>query len=187
MAGLGMSPTIAEAERANSSDNALAEELVDRYLSDRLYSIIPQQLATRSAPANGFPMRLRMSRLTKRPPGSRGDSRSIHKIMGGRDMRHDKPSRTRPTRRAVFKLSGGTALVGALVGIQGLTSSAVSREEQAGGPAIDTHIHVVPASLPGIKPMPEDVDQLYKGPPSEMAARLRVEMRLAKYKIAWLM
>jgi alkylation response protein AidB-like acyl-CoA dehydrogenase len=32
---------------------AVAEELVDRFYSDRLYSIIPHQLATRSAPENG--------------------------------------------------------------------------------------------------------------------------------------
>jgi hypothetical protein len=100
-------------------------------------------------------------------------------------MKHDKPSKTRPTRRAIFRLSGGTALVSALVGTRGLTSSAVSEEEQAGGLAIDTHIHVVPARLPGTKPVPKDVEELYQGPLSAMAARLRVEMHLAKHKFSF--
>jgi hypothetical protein len=34
---------------------SVAEELVDRYRSDRLYSIIPQELAARSARENGVP------------------------------------------------------------------------------------------------------------------------------------
>jgi uncharacterized protein len=44
---------------------------------------------------------------------------------------------------------------------------------------IDMHIHVVPPKLPGIKPMPEDVDRLYAGPPEAMARRLREEMERA--------
>ena len=100
-------------------------------------------------------------------------------------MSHDKPSKTRPTRRAVFRLSGGAALVSALVGIRELTRSAVSEEERAGGPVIDTHIHVVPPGLPGIKPMPEDAEKLYKGPLSGMADRLKVEMDQAKLKFAF--
>jgi predicted TIM-barrel fold metal-dependent hydrolase len=66
-----------------------------------------------------------------------------------------------------------------------LTSSAISEETQAEGPAIDTHIHVVPPRLPGIKPVPKDVEDLYQGPLTEMAARLRVEMHLAKYEFAF--
>jgi predicted TIM-barrel fold metal-dependent hydrolase len=100
-------------------------------------------------------------------------------------MSHDRPSRTGPTRRAVFRLSGGAALVGALVGIRGLARSAAPGGEQAGGPAIDTHIHAVPSHLPGVKPKPKDVEELYEGPLPEMAARLKVQMHLARYKIAF--
>ncbi|MBV8217516.1 MAG: amidohydrolase family protein [Solirubrobacterales bacterium] len=53
---------------------------------------------------------------------------------------------------------------------------------------IDTHIHAVPAGVPGIKPMPEDmkdVEKLFEGPLAEMAARLKVEMDLAKIKVAF--
>jgi predicted TIM-barrel fold metal-dependent hydrolase len=100
-------------------------------------------------------------------------------------MSYDKPSKIRPTRRAVFRLSGGTALVSALVGIRELTRSAFSEEEQAGSSLIDTHIHVVPSGIPGVKPKPKDVEKLYKGPLSEMAARLKVEMHLAKFKVAF--
>jgi predicted TIM-barrel fold metal-dependent hydrolase len=113
-------------------------------------------------------------------------SRSIDKIMVGRDMSDDNRSRARPTRRAVFRLSGGTALVGAVPGIYGLSTQVTASEQaQAGSPVIDTHIHVVPPGLPGIKAMPEDVDRLYKGPLSEMAARLKVEMELAKINHAF--
>ena len=107
------------------------------------------------------------------------------RFMGIRDIIHDKPLKTRPTRRAVLRLSGGAALASALVGIHGLTRSAFSEEERAGGSLIDTHIHVVPSGLPGIKPIPEDVEKLYKRPPADMAARLKVEMHLAKFKVAF--
>ena len=113
-------------------------------------------------------------------------SRSIHKIMVIPGIRHDKMSKTRPTRRALFRLSGGTALVGALAGSRELTHrSAASEEEQTGGHMIDTHIHVVPPALPGIKPMPEDVERLYKGPLSGMADRLKAAMDQAKLKFAF--
>jgi predicted TIM-barrel fold metal-dependent hydrolase len=36
-----------------------------------------------------------------------------------------------------------------------------------------------------MKPVPKDIDGLYSGPLSEMAARLRVEMHLAQYKFAF--
>src|SRR5262249_9786622 len=87
--------------------------------------------------------------------------------------------------RDVLRRSGGAALVGALAGIHGLGGPAFSEEEWAGGPAIDTHIHVVPSELPGIKPKPKDVETLYGGPLSEMAARVRVEMHLAKFQVAF--
>ena len=70
-------------------------------------------------------------------------------------MSHEDPSKTPPTRRTVFRLSGGTALLGALGGIRELADrSAFAGAEQTGGPVIDTHIHVVPPGLPGIKAMP---------------------------------
>jgi predicted TIM-barrel fold metal-dependent hydrolase len=100
-------------------------------------------------------------------------------------MRHDKPSEARPTRRAVFRLSGGAALAGALVGMRQLTRSALSEEARPGGSLIDTHIHVVPSGVPGVKPMPKDVEKLYKGPPADMTARLNVEMDLARFKVAF--
>ncbi len=50
---------------------------------------------------------------------------------------------------------------------------------------IDTHIHVVPPGLPGIKPMPADVEKLYKGPLTAMADRLKMEMDQAKLRFAF--
>jgi predicted TIM-barrel fold metal-dependent hydrolase len=50
---------------------------------------------------------------------------------------------------------------------------------------IDTHIHVVPPGVPGLKPKPKDVEELYRGPLSEMAARIKVEMHLANFKVAF--
>ena len=52
---------------------------------------------------------------------------------------------------------------------------------------IDTHIHVVPPGLPGIKPMPEDVETLYKGSLTAMADRLKMEMDQAKLRFAFAM
>jgi uncharacterized protein len=76
-------------------------------------------------------------------------------------------------------------MVSALAGFCERPRAAFSVEEQAGGPVIDTHIHVVPPGLPGIKPMPDDVEKLYKGPLSGMADRLRVEMDQAKLRFAF--
>ncbi len=50
---------------------------------------------------------------------------------------------------------------------------------------IDTHIHVVPPGLPGIKAMPEDVERLYEGPLTGMADRLKLEMGRANIKFAF--
>jgi predicted TIM-barrel fold metal-dependent hydrolase len=105
--------------------------------------------------------------------------------MNNYEINQYQHSRTIPSRRSVLRLSGGTALVGALVGLRELTRSALSEEERAGGSLIDTHIHVVPSRLPGIKPMAEDVEKLYQGPPADMAARLEVEMTQAKFKVAF--
>jgi predicted TIM-barrel fold metal-dependent hydrolase len=52
------------------------------------------------------------------------------------------------------------------------------------GQAVDTHLHAVPSGVPGIKPKPPDVERLYKGPVSEMASRLRFEMKQAKVEFA---
>jgi uncharacterized protein len=103
----------------------------------------------------------------------------------GRDLGQDNPPRKGPTRRAIFGLAGGTALVGAVAGLRELTGSAGPDDGKPGGPVIDTHIHVVPSGLPGIKPMPEDVERLYKRPLSEMADRLKAEMNQAKIDIAF--
>ncbi len=50
---------------------------------------------------------------------------------------------------------------------------------------IDTHIHVVPPGLPGIKAKPEDVVRLYEGPLTGMADRLKLEMGRANIKFAF--
>jgi predicted TIM-barrel fold metal-dependent hydrolase len=100
-------------------------------------------------------------------------------------MGRDEVSGTGPTRRAIFGLAGGTAMVGALAGLRELTGSNGPEDGQPGGPVIDTHIHVVPSGLPGIKPLPEDVERLYKGPLSGMADRLKVEMDGAKIELAF--
>jgi len=92
------------------------------------------------------------------------------------------------TRRGLVGLSGGAALAGALGGMRELASRSRGAEvevEQAGRPAIDTHIHVVPAGLPGTKPVPEDVGKLYQGPPSKIADRLNAEMDHANVQYAF--
>jgi len=90
------------------------------------------------------------------------------------------------TRRGLVGLSGGAALAGALGGVRELVhSTSGSQAEHAGGPVIDTHIHVVPPRLPGIKPMPEDVEKLYQGPLSKMAERLKAEMVQANVQFAF--
>jgi predicted TIM-barrel fold metal-dependent hydrolase len=100
-------------------------------------------------------------------------------------MSEDRPSKYRPTRRALFRLSGGTAFVSALGGLRELTRSAYAEEEHAGGWMIDTHIHVVRSGVPGAKPKPKDVEALYRGPLAAMAARVKVEMQLAGFKVAF--
>jgi predicted TIM-barrel fold metal-dependent hydrolase len=86
----------------------------------------------------------------------------------------------------MLRRSGGAAMVGALLGVRELTErSALADEEPGGGPMIDTHIHAVPPGLPGLKPIPPDVERLYQEPLSEMAARLKVEMGLAEVAVAF--
>ena len=90
------------------------------------------------------------------------------------------------TRRGLVGLSGGAALAGALGGVGELVhSSSALRAEQAGDPVIDTHIHVVIAGLPGIKPGPEEIDRLFVGPPPNMAERVKAEMEQANVQIAF--
>jgi predicted TIM-barrel fold metal-dependent hydrolase len=100
-------------------------------------------------------------------------------------MNRDKPSKSRPTRRTVLALSGGVVMVGAFAGVRGLAGPAASGGEQDEGPVIDTHIHVDPSGIPGLKPIPKDVEELYERPLADMAARLKVEMHLANYKVAF--
>lgn len=50
---------------------------------------------------------------------------------------------------------------------------------------IDAHIHAVSPDLPGLKSKPSDVETLYQGPPSEMAARIKGEMHSAGFKVAF--
>ena len=100
-------------------------------------------------------------------------------------MRHDGPSGTGSTRRAVLGLAAGTAIAGALSGLRGLTRPAVSAEEPTGEPAIDTHIHVVHSGVPGVKPKPKEIEALYSGPVARMAGRIKAEMSRAKIEIAF--
>jgi hypothetical protein len=102
-----------------------------------------------------------------------------------RSMSHDKPSTTRPTRREILGLAAGTALVGSLAGLRGLTRPAASADEPSGEPAIDTHIHVVHSGVPGVKAKPKKVEALYSGPVARMADLIKVEMTQAKVQIAF--
>jgi predicted TIM-barrel fold metal-dependent hydrolase len=103
-------------------------------------------------------------------------------------MSHDKLSNTRPTRRALFRISGGTAFLSALVGKRELTrGAAVSKDAQTTSPIIDTHIHAVNAGLPAPKPIPEAVEKLTAGPLTRMADRLNREMDEANVKFAFAM
>jgi predicted TIM-barrel fold metal-dependent hydrolase len=78
-------------------------------------------------------------------------------------------------------------LAGAVVGILEPARSAASGGQPAEEQGIDTHIHPVPSGVPGVKPKPEDVEKLYQGPLSEMAARLKAEMKQARLKFAFAM
>ncbi len=61
---------------------------------------------------------------------------------------------------------GGVALVGTLGGEQMNAACAEELQKKPSGDAlIDTHLHVAPARLPGLKPISKDVEQLYGGPP----------------------
>jgi hypothetical protein len=111
----------------------------------------------------------------------------LHNIMDSYGMSGDKLSTPKPTRRAVFRLSAGTALVGASVACRELARSNVSEEKPDGGPVIDTHIHVVSPELPGIKSKPDDVLRLYQGPRADMVARLEEEMKQANLEYAFAM
>lgn len=80
---------------------------------------------------------------------------------------------------------GGVALVGTLGGEQMNAACAEELQKKPPGDAlIDTHLHVVPARLPGLKPIPKDVEQLYGGPPEALARRLRQEMEQAQVAFA---
>jgi predicted TIM-barrel fold metal-dependent hydrolase len=75
-------------------------------------------------------------------------------------------------------------LVGGLVGFRQLTRSIVSAAHVTGGPVIDTHIHAVSPSLPGIKPEPPEIVTLYQGPLQAMADRLQAEMAAGSVEVA---
>ena len=91
-----------------------------------------------------------------------------------------------PSRRAVFNAAGDVALAGTLGGEQMNAACAEElQKKQPGDALIDTHIHVVPARLPGLKPIPKDVALLYGGPPETLARRLRQEMEQAQVAFAF--
>lgn len=99
-------------------------------------------------------------------------------------MSNDRWSNVRPNRRVVLRLSAGAALAGGILGIRQLTRSAVSEEKFNGGPVIDTHIHAVSPSLPGLKPIPAEIEKLYQSPPQMMADRLKAEMAAGRVEVA---
>jgi predicted TIM-barrel fold metal-dependent hydrolase len=88
------------------------------------------------------------------------------------------------SRRAALGISGRTVLTGSFLAARALAGFASSEEDLA-GTMIDTHIHVVPSGIEGIKPKPKDVEKLYEGPPSDIAARVKVEMELAGFRVAF--
>jgi uncharacterized protein len=67
--------------------------------------------------------------------------------------------------------------------ISGRVSS--SQEEQAVGAGIDTHIHVVAPGLPGMKPLPKEIEQVYAGPMPAMLEHLKAEMEQAQVTVAF--
>jgi len=98
------------------------------------------------------------------------------------DSQTEKPG---STRRALLQASGGAALAGTLGAIPAISRRAVSSQpDDAGGAAIDTHIHVVAPGLPGMKPLPKEIDQIYAGPLSALADHLKAEMTKAKVTVA---
>ena len=50
---------------------------------------------------------------------------------------------------------------------------------------IDTHIHAVSSSLPGLKPKPPEIEKLYQSPLQAMADSLKAEMAAGKAEIAF--
>jgi predicted TIM-barrel fold metal-dependent hydrolase len=112
-------------------------------------------------------------------------SQDIYEFTGGERMTHDRPPKSRLTRRGVLSLAGESALVSAVIGEHALARAVLPGEEQVPIPAIDAHVHVVPSRLPGIKPVPGDVAKLYEGPPAGLAARVKAEMGSAGIKVAF--
>jgi predicted TIM-barrel fold metal-dependent hydrolase len=101
-------------------------------------------------------------------------------------MNHQQSSVFEPTRRMVLGLAAGTGLATVTACAHHTAERCdAAEEENAKQPAIDTHIHVVSPALPGLKPKPKDVEDLYKGPPEGMVKRLETEMAQAKIKIAF--
>jgi uncharacterized protein len=91
-----------------------------------------------------------------------------------------------PSRRDVFRAAGGVALAATLAGEQ--TNAVSGQEPQKGLPGdamIDTHIHVVSTRLPGTKPMPKELEQLFGSPPDALARVLRKEMENAQIAFAF--
>jgi hypothetical protein len=100
-------------------------------------------------------------------------------------MNHDSPPKSKPTRRVVLGLAGGTGLASVLAeASQSDDRQFVSPQARERVSAIDTHIHVVPPRLPGLKPIPKEIEDLYNRPPTAMAARLKTEFEQAKIEFA---
>jgi predicted TIM-barrel fold metal-dependent hydrolase len=91
-----------------------------------------------------------------------------------------------PSRREVFRAAGGMALAGTVAGER---INAADEQEPRGklpdDAAIDTHIHVVPARLPGVKPAPQELERLFEGPPEAMARTVRKQMEDARIAFAF--
>ena len=101
-------------------------------------------------------------------------------------MSQSKRAKPRPTRRALLQASGGAALIGALGAMPEISGPAsASHEDQAAGACVDTHIHVVAPGLPGMKPLPKEIGEIYGRPLAAMAIHLRAEMKEAKVTAAF--
>ena len=79
-------------------------------------------------------------------------------------MSQSRRAKPRPTRRDLLQASGGAALIGALGAMPEISGRAsASQDDQAAGACVDTHIHVVAPGLPGMKPPPKEIGEIYGG------------------------
>jgi predicted TIM-barrel fold metal-dependent hydrolase len=77
-------------------------------------------------------------------------------------------------------------MVGTLAGEQtDVLAGAAPRKTLPDDAIIDVHIHAVPTRLPGEKPEPKELAELFEGPPEALARALRKEMEEARITVAF--